>query len=169
MSVKDEMKEMAARARQASRKLAHLDSGTKDRALKRVAAALVEQSGRIKAENDKDLAGAKAAGISGAMLDRLTLSPKVIQAMSDGLLEIVALPDPVGEVTGMWVRPNGLRVGRMRIPLGVIGIIYESRPNVTIDAAGLCLKSGNAVVLRGGSEAIFSNLLLGRIIRDALK
>jgi len=164
MGVYEEIKAMAARAKAASRRLAHLDSGAKNRALTEVAAALLGQAERIKAENDRDLAGARAAGLSGAMLDRLTLTPGRIKAMSDGLVEVAALPDPVGEVTRMWVRPNGLRIGRMRIPLGVIGIIYESRPNVTVDAAGLCLKSGNAVVLRGGSEAVHSNRVLGDIM-----
>jgi glutamate-5-semialdehyde dehydrogenase len=162
--VRQQIVAMAARAKEASRQLAHLGSGTKDRALMEIAAALVAQAERIKTENDKDLAAAQTAGISGAMLDRLTLTPGRIKAMADGLREIVALPDPVGEVTGMWVRPNGLRIGRMRIPLGVIGIIYESRPNVTVDAAGLCLKSGNGVILRGGSEAIHSNRVLGEIM-----
>jgi glutamate-5-semialdehyde dehydrogenase len=124
----------------------------------------VSQADRIRAENDKDLEAAGKAGISDAMLDRLTLTLERIKAMADGLLEVAALPDPVGEVTRMWLRPNGLRIGRMRIPLGVIGIIYESRPNVTVDAAGLCLKSGNAVILRGGSEAINSNQVLGDIM-----
>jgi glutamate-5-semialdehyde dehydrogenase len=169
MGIKEDMKDMAEKARQASRRLAHLDSGSKNRALQAMAAALIAQSDRIRAENDKDLVAAKAAGISGAMLDRLTLSPQAIKGMADGLNEIVALPDPVGEVTKMWVRPNGLRIGRMRIPLGVIGIIYESRPNVTIDAAALCLKSGNAVILRGGSEAINSNRVLGDIMIECAR
>ncbi len=103
------------------------------------------------------------------MIDRLTLDDRTIESMAEGLMEVVALPDPVGEVTGMWKRPNGLVVGRVRIPLGVIGFIYESRPNVTVDAAGLCLKSGNAVILKGGSEAIHSNLILADILREALE
>ncbi len=103
------------------------------------------------------------------MLDRLTLDAKTLQSMAEALGEVAALPDPVGEVTGMWKRPNGLLVGRVRIPLGVIGFIYESRPNVTVDAASLCLKAGNAVILKGGSEAIQSNLILGKILREALE
>jgi glutamate-5-semialdehyde dehydrogenase len=120
-------------------------------------------------ENEKDLAAARERDLAPAMVDRLVLDEKRIRAMADGLREVAALPDPVGEVTRMWRRPNGLQVGQVRIPLGVIGIIYESRPNVTADAAGLCLKSGNAVVLRGGSEAIHSNTAIGAVLRRELK
>ena len=122
---------------------------------------------RLKQENEKDLKAARAKGLSAAIIDRLTLSDKVIDSMAGGLREVAALPDPVGEITGMWRRPNGLLVGRQRIPLGVIGIIYEARPNVTADAAGLCLKSGNAVVLRGGSEAISSNIAVADVLARA--
>ena len=166
MDVREQIVEMAKKAKDSSRGLSHLDSGSKNKALLDTAEALMAEADRIKAENAKDLEAAKEAGISGAMLDRLDLTEERIKAMADGLREVAALPDPVGEVTGMWVRPNGLRIGRMRIPLGVIGIIYESRPNVTIDAAALCLKSGNAVILRGGSEAINSNRVLGEILSD---
>lgn len=166
MEVHERIVCMARAAREASRTLAHLDSTTKNRTLTGIAAALGDQSDRIRSENEKDLAAAEKSGISGAMLDRLTLTPERIQGMASGLLEVAALPDPVGEVTRMWLRPNGLRIGRMRIPLGVIGIIYESRPNVTVDAAGLCLKSGNAAILRGGSEAINSNRVLGEIMTE---
>jgi glutamate-5-semialdehyde dehydrogenase len=136
--------------------------------LLRMAEALQEQKEYIQAENEKDLAKGREKGLSGAMLDRLALSDKVIESMIVGLQEVVALPDPVGEIDEMVKRPNGLMVGRMRIPLGVIGMIYESRPNVTVDAAALCLKAGNAILLRGGSEAINSNLALAKVLQDAL-
>lgn len=129
---------------------------------------LQEQKQFIQAENEKDLAAGREKGLSAAMLDRLALTDKVIDSMVDGLKEVAALPDPVGEVDEMIRRPNGLMVGRMRIPLGVIGMIYESRPNVTVDAAALCLKAGNTVILRGGSEAIHSNLALAKLLQDAL-
>jgi glutamate-5-semialdehyde dehydrogenase len=140
----------------------------KDEALERMAVKLLEREERIKQENARDLAAAGSQGFSDAMIDRLTLDSKTIRLMADGLREICTLPDPVGQVTGMWKRPNGMLVGRMRIPLGVIGFIYESRPNVTVDAAGLCLKSGNAVILKGGSEALHSNLVLVDILSEAL-
>jgi len=130
---------------------------------------LIQREKTIRQENEKDLALAKEQGMSSAMLDRLALDAKTLQSMAEALREVAALPDPVGEVTGMWKRPNGLQVGRVRIPLGVIGFIYESRPNVTVDAASLCLKAGNAVILKGGSEAIRSNLILGQILGEALK
>jgi len=133
-----------------------------------MAEKLLEAREPIAAENQKDLSAARDAGLSAAMLDRLTLSEAVIGAMADGLREVAALPDPVGEVPGMWKRPNGLVVGRVRIPLGVIGFIFESRPNVTVDAAALCLKAGNAVILKGGSEAIHSNMILGKLLAEAL-
>jgi glutamate-5-semialdehyde dehydrogenase len=119
-------------------------------------------------ENEKDLAISEKANLSSSFIDRLRLTPSVIQGMAEGLREVSRLPDPVGEVIKMWKRPNGLMVGRMRIPIGVIGIIYESRPNVTADAAGLCLKSGNSVILRGGSEASHSNQAIGHILRKVL-
>jgi glutamate-5-semialdehyde dehydrogenase len=134
-----------------------------------MATRLLERQTAIMKENEKDLSLAKEGGLSSAMIDRLTLNEEVLKEMAEGLREVATLPDPVGEVTGMWKRPNGLRVGRVRIPLGVIGFIYESRPNVTVDAAGLCLKSGNAVILKGGSEAINSNLALAGILEGALK
>lgn len=133
-----------------------------------MAETLQAQKQFIQAENKKDLIAGREKGLSAAMLDRLALTDKVIDAMVAGLHEVVALPDPVGEVEEMIRRPNGLMVGRMRIPLGVIGMIYESRPNVTVDAAALCLKTGNAVILRGGSEAIHSNLALAKLLQDAL-
>ncbi len=160
--------ELCRGARQAARVLAVAGSEQKNRALLGLARALLDEAEGLKAANALDLEAGRAAGLSKAMLDRLTLSDQVIAAMAEGLREVAALPDPVGEVTGMWRRPNGLLVGRQRIPLGVIGFIYESRPNVTVDAAGLCLKSGNAVVLKGGKEAINSNLALARIIGRVL-
>ncbi|MFQ5736216.1 MAG: glutamate-5-semialdehyde dehydrogenase [Thermodesulfobacteriota bacterium] len=169
MSVKEDVLEIARRARAASFGLARLGTGVKNDALLRIADEIVKGSDFLKAENAKDLSAAQTKGLTKAMVDRLTLSDKVIGNMADGLREVAALADPVGEITKMWKRPNGLMVGRMRIPIGVIGIIYESRPNVTADAAALCLKSGNAVVLRGGSEAIHSNTAIARVINDACR
>ena len=133
-----------------------------------MAESLSSQKNFIQTENMKDLEAGPEKGLSAAMLDRLALTDKVMEAMIGGLHEVIALPDPVGEVDEMIRRPNGLMIGRMRIPLGVIGMIYESRPNVTVDAAALCLKAGNAVILRGGSEAIHSNLALAKVLQDAL-
>ncbi len=169
MSTENMIKQMAKDAKKASRELRRLERPQKDAALTLMAAKLLEKQNDIIGHNEKDLLNAKQAGLSSAMVDRLTLNEKVIREMADGLREVAALPDPVGEVTGMWKRPNGLLVGRVRVPLGVIGFIYESRPNVTVDAAGLCLKSGNAVVLKGGSEAINSNLILADLLREALE
>ncbi|MHB8763972.1 MAG: glutamate-5-semialdehyde dehydrogenase [Deferrisomatales bacterium] len=167
MSLRDELVAMGARARQAGRQLARLPSATKDRALRAMADGLEAARADLQAANRLDLEAAAAAGLSRAMLDRLTLSDPAIAAMAQGLREVAAQADPVGEVTRMWKRPNGLLVGKKRIPLGVIGIIYESRPNVTADAAGLCLKAGNAVILRGGSEAIHSNRAIARVLAAA--
>ena len=169
MSLTDMIEKMAKDARQAARQLRRIGSSEKDAALELTAAKLIDRQTDIMNENEKDLAQARQKGLSAAMIDRLTLDEKVIRGMSEGLREVIALPDPVGEVTGMWKRPNGLVAGQVRIPLGVIGFIYESRPNVTIDAAGLCLKSGNSVILKGGSEAIQSNMILGSLLEDALK
>lgn len=159
---------MAVAARQASRRMASLSTEVKNRILRRVAAMLYDQRQFLKMENDKDLLAGREKGLSPAMLDRLTLSDKVIDSMAVGLEEVAVLPDPVGEVAEMIKRPSGIVVGRMRVPLGVIAMIYESRPNVTVDAAALCLKAGNAVVLRGGSEAINSNLALARVLKEAM-
>ncbi len=169
MSVKRMIEKMAKDAKIAARVLRKAQREEKDAALKLMASKLGERKENIQKENEKDLRLAREKGLSSAMIDRLTLNDETIEAMAEGLREVVALPDPVGEVTGMWKRPNGLVVGRVRIPLGVIGFIYESRPNVTVDAAGLCLKSGNAVILKGGSEAIHSNLVLADILREALE
>jgi glutamate-5-semialdehyde dehydrogenase len=159
-----DIRALAAAARQAGRALALARTTQKNRALQAMAAGLVAGTERILAANGEDVAAAKAAGQSPAFVDRLTLSAKRMEAMARGVGQVADLPDPVGEVTGMWRRPNGLLVGRMRVPLGVIGIIYESRPNVTADAAALCLKSGNAVILRGGREALRSNRALAEIL-----
>lgn len=169
MDIAREVKEIARKARSAGLTLSRISTEKKNRALLVMADRLLEERDYLKGENEKDLSTAQRAGLSRAMIDRLTLSDKVIEAMAAGLREVAHLPDPVGKVVAMWRRPNGLLVGRMRIPLGVIGIIYESRPNVTVDAAALCLKSGNAVILRGGSEAIHSNLAIGRLLREVLK
>ncbi|MBN2225359.1 MAG: glutamate-5-semialdehyde dehydrogenase [Deltaproteobacteria bacterium] len=167
MSVRQDVLRVAQAARDASRQLAKTRATTKNAALLGMAEGLEKGRKHLKHENEKDLAAARHKGLSAALIDRLTLSDKVIDSMAGGLREVAALPDPVGEITGMWRRPNGLLVGRQRIPLGVIGIIYEARPNVTADAAGLCLKSGNGVVLRGGSEAIFSNIAVAGILTEA--
>ncbi|HOG16977.1 MAG TPA: glutamate-5-semialdehyde dehydrogenase [Syntrophales bacterium] len=161
--------EAARDAKRAAGMLARCSTDAKNRALSFMAKEIAARSEFLKTENAKDLRRAEGAGLSGAMLDRLALKDSVIAAMVKGLREIIALPDPVGRVTSMWKRPNGLVVGRMRIPLGVIGIIYEARPNVTVDAAALCLKAGNAVILRGGSEAIDSNVAVAGILRNALQ
>ncbi len=169
MDIAKEIRTIAHRAREASFQVAKLSSAAKDRALGLMADGLVKEREFLLAENRKDLEHAEKEGLSKAMLDRLALSEEGIEAIAEGLREIVLLPDPVGEVVRMWRRPNGLAVGKMRIPLGVIGIIYEARPNVTADAAGLCLKGGNAVILRGGSEAIHSNRAIGGILQEAMK
>lgn len=166
-SLKDEALSLGKRAKAAARLLAQVSSAEKNRALLRIAEQLESQSAFLIAENRKDLESAKSAGVSSAVLDRIALDAARVKSMAKGLREIAGLPDPVREVVKMWRRPNGLQVGRMRIPLGVIGIIYEARPNVTADAAALCLKSGNAVILRGGSEAHHSNQAIGAVMRDA--
>ncbi len=166
--VKSVIESMAQKAKQAARTVAILSTDVKNRVLLSTAQKLVDSKIQLQQENQKDLKNGKKKGLSSAFLDRLELSDKVIDSMVRGLEEVAALPDPVSEVTKMWKRPNGLLVGRVRIPLGVIGMIYESRPNVTIDAAALCLKAGNSVILKGGSDAIHSNLALASILQDAL-
>ena len=168
MDIQNQILQIAKRAKAACPALAGLNSEQKNRTLEGMARGLLKQSGIILKENKKDLEEAKKAGHPQAFLDRLLLTGDTLKEMSQGLLEVSQLPDPVGEVTGMWLRPNGLQVGRMRIPLGVIGFIYESRPNVTVDAAGLCLKSGNAIILKGGSEAFRSNLVLTKVLQECL-
>ena len=166
--IEETIVDMAKQARRASRKLAALPTAVKNTVLLKTAEALLAQRDFIVGENAKDLAAGREKGLSSAMLDRLELSEKVFHSMVQGLREVAALADPVGEIEEMKRRPSGILVGRMRVPLGVVGMIYESRPNVTIDAAALCLKAGNAVVLRGGSEAIHSNLALAKILQDVL-
>ena len=168
MSVQKTVESLAVAAKKAARKLAFESTTRKNNVLLRMAEGLQQEKKFIQAANEKDLIAGRDKGLSAAMLDRLALSDKVVESMIVGLHEVVALPDPVGEVEEMIRRPNGLMVGRMRIPLGVIGMIYESRPNVTVDAAALCLKAGNAVILRGGSEAIHSNLALAKVLQNAL-
>ncbi|RLA97582.1 MAG: glutamate-5-semialdehyde dehydrogenase, partial [Deltaproteobacteria bacterium] len=160
--------EMGQKGKNAAKLMANAGTDKKNEALRIMADLLQEKHKHIQSENAKDVTAAKESGMSKAKVDRLTLTDKVIDEMAAGLREVSQLPDPVGEVTKMWTRPNGLRVGKMRIPLGVIGIIYESRPNVTVDAAGLCIKAGNSVILRGGSEAINSNRCLSEILQEAL-
>ena len=167
--LKEMVFDMAKRAKIASKDLIILSSHTKNEVLKRVAQKLREKKEELKKINEKDVNQAIIQGHTKAFIDRLTLTDKIIEGMAKGLEEVAMLPDPVGEVVKMWKRPNELWVGKMRIPLGVIAMIYESRPNVTIDAAGLCFKSGNAVILRGGKEALNSNVALGEIFRETLK
>lgn len=157
------------RAKEASRVLMNASTTEKNNALSKMAEALLKNSNIIISENKKDIDNAIEKGISTAMLDRLSLDEKRIKDMANGLIEVVSLSDPIGEVTGMWKRPNGLQIGKQRVPLGVIGIIYEARPNVTCDAAGLCLKAGNVVILRGGSEAINSNIAIVKALREGVK
>jgi glutamate-5-semialdehyde dehydrogenase len=165
---KAEVREMARKAKEASRRLAQLSTAKKNKALLEMAEDLVQHRDELMEANRIDLLAGEKAHLSPSFIDRLRLTPSVIQGMAEGLREVARLPDPVGEVVKMWKRPNGLMVGRMRIPIGVIGIIYESRPNVTVDASGLCLKSGNSVILRGGSEAFHSNQAIGKILRQVL-
>jgi len=168
MKFRAEVREMAKKAKEASYQLARLSTDKKNKALCEMADDLERNRNLLIEENQRDLAAGERAHLSSAMMDRLRLTQAVIQGMADGLREVARLPDPVGEVVKMWRRPNGLMVGRMRIPIGVIGIIYESRPNVTADAASLCLKSGNSAILRGGSESFHSNQAIGRILQKAL-
>jgi len=156
------------RARAAARTIARAESGVKDAALIAIAAAIEQSAATLKSENEMDLAAGRQNGLDAALLDRLELNDARIAAMAEGLCQVAALPDPVGSISDMNYRPSGIQVGRMRVPLGVIGIIYESRPNVTADAAALCLKSGNAAILRGGSEAIHSNQAIASCIREGL-
>ncbi len=162
------MHALGQRARQASRLMASAGRGKKDAALMAIATKLESSSTALRLANEKDLAAAKDNGLEAALIDRLVLSDAGIAAMAEGCRQVAALPDPIGEVSDMSYRPSGIQVGKMRVPLGVIGIIYESRPNVTIDAAILCLKSGNATILRGGSEAIHSNMAIAQCIADGL-
>lgn len=164
MDIKQYVTEKAKKAKEASRLLANLSTEVKNNGLIKMAAALEKELGLLMVENKKDLAEGQKKGLSAAMLDRLKITPDRVKVMADGLREVAALPDPVGEVLRMWRRPNGMQVGKMRVPIGLIGIIYESRPNVTADSAALCIKSGNAVLLRGGSEAVHSNTAIAELL-----
>jgi glutamate-5-semialdehyde dehydrogenase len=168
-NVKEYMQTVGQTARAASRLMAQADTATKNRALTEIAAALQNQSVQLLAANAKDVMAARANGLDDASLDRLTLTEKSVHEMAEGLLQIAQLPDLIGAISELSYRPSGIQVGKMRVPLGVIGIIYESRPNVTADAAGLCLKSGNAAILRGGSEAIHSNQAIAACVHAGLR
>ena len=168
MDIKAYMADVGQRARAAARDIGRADTGAKNAALIAIADRIDDQAEALKQANARDLEAGKANGLDDALLDRLELTDDRIAAMSEGLRQIAALQDPIGEITDLAYRPSGIQVGRMRVPLGVIGIIYESRPNVTADAAGLCLKAGNAAILRGGSEAIHSNQAVAACIRDGL-
>lgn len=168
MDVKSYMQTLGRAARQASRELARAETAQKNAALLATADAIVKHREAILAANAKDMERARANGLDSAMLDRLELKSKGIDTMIEGLRQVAALPDPIGAITDLVYRPSGIQVGRMRVPLGVIGIIYEARPNVTVDAASLCLKSGNATILRGGSEAIEANRAIAQCLREGL-
>ena len=168
MDITDYMHTLGRQARAASRAMARADGATRNRALLLIAEAIERDAAALTAANARDLEAARAAGLAPALLDRLALSPGAITTMVEGLRQIAALPDPIGEISNMKSRPSGIQVGQMRVPLGVIGIIYEARPNVTVDAAGLCIKSGNAAILRGGSEAIHCNRALAKLVTEGV-
>jgi glutamate-5-semialdehyde dehydrogenase len=169
MDVKPYMWDLGRRARAAARVVAKADTDTKNRALRAMAVAVRRERAKLLAANAEDVAAAKAAGLEPALVDRLTLTENSVESMAEGLEQVAALPDPVGAITDLAERPTGIKVGKMRVPLGVIGIIYESRPNVTADAAALCLKSGNACILRGGSEAIRANQAIAACVHEGLR
>ncbi len=168
MKLETYMRAVGARAREASRIIARAETSVKNDALLRIAAAIRRESSTLLSANREDVAAARGAGLDDVLLDRLTLSEKSVAAMAEGVEQVAALPDPVGEISDLKFRPSGIQVGKMRVPLGVIGIIYEARPNVTADAAALCLKSGNAAILRGGSEAIRSNRAIAALVQEGL-
>jgi len=168
MDIQNYMTDIGRAARKASRAMAKADTAAKNRALQLIAAAIRRDAALLSAANQKDLDAARANGLAPALVDRLTLSYKAIATMAEGLEQIAALPDPIGEINNMKRCPSGIQVGQMRVPLGVIGIIYEARPNVTVDAAGLCIKSGNATILRGGSEALHCNQALAKLVKEGL-
>jgi glutamate-5-semialdehyde dehydrogenase len=168
MDIDEYMTGVGRRARQASRAMARASTAAKDAALGAIADAIEREAAALKSANGQDVARAREKGLDAAFIDRLTLSDKAIATMIEGLRQVTKLPDPIGEIDGLKYRPSGIQVGRMRVPLGVVGIIYESRPNVTIDAAALCIKSGNATILRGGSEALASNTALAALIAEGL-
>lgn len=169
MEIKSYMTQIGRQAREASGIMAKADTATKNRALLFIAEAIRRETVQLREANEQDLAAARKKGLEAALLDRLTLSDKAIETMATGLEQIAALADPIGAVTNLRLQPSGIQVGQMRVPLGVIGIIYEARPNVTVDAAGLCIKSGNATILRGGSEAIHCNQVLAGLVKEGLK
>ena len=169
MDITDYMHTLGRNARAAARAMARADGATRNRALLLIAEAIEREAAALSAANQLDLDAARANGLVPALLDRLALSPAAIATMVDGLRQIASLPDPIGEISNMKSRPSGIQVGQMRVPLGVIGIIYEARPNVTVDAAGLCIKSGNAAILRGGSEAIHCNRALAKLVTEGLE
>jgi glutamate-5-semialdehyde dehydrogenase len=168
MDIKTYMQTLGRQARDASRAVARADTNQKNKALLAMATAIERDAGKLLAANTRDMDAARARGLDSAMLDRLALNEKTVAGMAEGLRQIAVLPDPVGEMDDLKYRPSGIQVGKMRVPLGVIGIIYEARPNVTADAAGLCLKSGNAAILRGGSEALHSNQAIAACVREGL-
>ncbi|MBT9538979.1 glutamate-5-semialdehyde dehydrogenase [Thiobacillus sp.] len=168
MDIKNYMQTVGKQAREASRAIARADTNQKNRALLAIAAAIRRDAAKLLEANARDMDHARASGLDAALLDRLQIDEKAVAGMAEGLEQIAALPDPVGEITDLKYRPSGIQVGKMRVPLGVIGIIYEARPNVTADAAGLCLKSGNAAILRGGSEALHSNQAVAACVREGL-
>ncbi|MDP8567501.1 glutamate-5-semialdehyde dehydrogenase [Methylophilus aquaticus] len=169
MDIKHYMQQLGEQARAASRLMAKADTNTKNEALRNIAALIRQHEKALLAANQQDLDAAKANGMEAAMLDRLALSAKSVATMAEGLEQIASLPDPIGEMSNFKYRPSGIQIGQMRVPLGVIGIIYEARPNVTVDAAGLCIKSGNACILRGGSEAIHCNQALAKLVHQGLQ
>src|SRR6266545_4910309 len=169
LDIKSYMLEVGRRARVASREVARADTGTKNRALAAMAQAVRRERGKLLAASAEDAKAARVAGKDAAFIDRLALTGKSVESMAGGLEQVAKLPDPVGEISELREQPSGIRVGRMRVPLGVIGIIYESRPNVTADAAALCLKAGNACILRGGSEAVRSNRAIAACVHDGLR
>lgn len=169
IDIKTYMQSIGREARTASRLVARAETAAKNRALAQMAAAIKRDEQQLLAANARDVESAKERGLEPAMIDRLTLTSKSIASMAEGLLQIAALADPIGEISDLNYRPSGIQVGKMRVPLGVIGIIYEARPNVTADAAGLCLKAGNAAILRGGSEAIHSNQAISACVKEGLK
>ncbi len=168
LNVAEYIQTLGVQARQAAALMAKANAATKNKALKRLAALLRENAAALTVDNAKDIERAEAAGLAAPMVDRLRLTPKVIDTVAEGCEQLAAMPDVIGEILGMKQQPSGIRVGQMRVPLGVFGMIFESRPNVTIEAASLSIKSGNACILRGGSEAIESNKALARLVQQAL-
>ncbi len=169
IDIKAYMQSVGREARAASRLMAKAETAAKNQALTAMAAAIKRDEQKLLAANVLDLEDAKAGGLDAALIDRLTLTSKGVASMAEGLLQIAALADPIGEISNLNYRPSGIQVGKMRVPLGVVGIIYEARPNVTADAAGLCLKAGNAAILRGGSEAIHCNQAIAACVKEGLR